>query len=187
MIYLLFFDNFYIYVHEEYWSESSHCDPGERNQTSIHEDPGSIPGIAVNCGVGHRLGLDPALLWLWYRPAAIAPIWPLAWEFRYTEGTALKRKKKKIALYIFFSFFCSFFFFVLSLFFLIRVMLVSWVGEYTLFCFLENIMWNWCYFFFKWPVEFTSKIVWTIFNYIFNLFNSYTTNQVIFFILAEFW
>ena len=30
--------------------------------------------VAVSCGVGHRRGLDPALLWLWCRPAAAAPI-----------------------------------------------------------------------------------------------------------------
>ena len=40
-------------------------------------------GIAVNCGVGHRCSSDPALLWLWCRPAAIAPIGPLAWELSY--------------------------------------------------------------------------------------------------------
>ena len=31
-------------------------------------------GIAVICGVGHRHSLDPVLLWLWRRPAAVAPI-----------------------------------------------------------------------------------------------------------------
>ena len=33
--------------------------------------------VAVSCGVGLRLGLDLALLWLWCRPAATALIWPL--------------------------------------------------------------------------------------------------------------
>ena len=32
------------------------------------------------------------LLWLWYRPAAVAPIWPLAWEPSYAAGVALKSK-----------------------------------------------------------------------------------------------
>ena len=52
-----------------------------------HEVAALIPGLAqwvkdptVNCGVGCRHGLDPELLWLWCRPAAIAPIRPLAWE-----------------------------------------------------------------------------------------------------------
>ena len=35
----------------------------------------------MSYAVGHRHGLDPALLWLWHRPAAIAPISPLTWEF----------------------------------------------------------------------------------------------------------
>ena len=34
----------------------------------------------MSCGVGHRQGLDPELLWLWRRPAATALIQPLAWE-----------------------------------------------------------------------------------------------------------
>ena len=33
--------------------------------------------IAVSCGVGHRGGLDLALLWLWRRPAAVALISPV--------------------------------------------------------------------------------------------------------------
>ena len=49
---------------------------------------GSIPGLAqwVN---------DPTLLWLWCRPAATAPIGPLAWEPPCAGGTALKRQKDK--------------------------------------------------------------------------------------------
>ena len=36
---------------------------------------------------------DPKLLWLWHWQAATALIQPLAWEFLYTVGAALKRKK----------------------------------------------------------------------------------------------
>ena len=43
----------------------------------------------MNCGVGSRLGSDPA----W--PAAIAPIQPLAWELPYAAGAALKRPHTK--------------------------------------------------------------------------------------------
>ena len=56
---------------------------------------GSGSGVAVSCGVGPRLGSDLALLWLWYRPAAIDPVLPRAWEVPYATGTALKSKKKK--------------------------------------------------------------------------------------------
>ena len=45
-------------------------------------------GVAVSCGVGCRHGSDPALLWLWRRPVATAPIGPLAWEPPYAEGAA---------------------------------------------------------------------------------------------------
>ena len=52
----------------------------------------------MSCGVGCRLGLDPALLLLWRRPVAIAPIGPLAWEPPYATGAAqeiAKRQKKE--------------------------------------------------------------------------------------------
>ena len=45
--------------------------------------------------VGRRCGLDLALLCLWCRPAAAAPIGPLAWEPPYAAGVALKKSKKK--------------------------------------------------------------------------------------------
>ena len=43
---------------------------------------------------GHRCSSDPALLWLWCRPAAIPLIGPLAWEPPYAAGTTLKTNKK---------------------------------------------------------------------------------------------
>ena len=46
-------------------------------------------------GVGRRRGSDPALQWLWCRPAAAVPIGSLAWELPYAEGAALKRQKLK--------------------------------------------------------------------------------------------
>ena len=52
-------------------------------------------GVVVSCGVGRRHGLNPVLLWLWYRLAATALIGPVAWQPPYAEGAALKRKKKK--------------------------------------------------------------------------------------------
>ena len=49
----------------------------------------------MSCGVGCRRGLDPMLLWLWCRLAAIAPIRTLAWEPPYAAGAALEKAKKK--------------------------------------------------------------------------------------------
>ena len=75
------------------------------NPTRNHEVEGSVPalaqwvndlvlsGVAVSCGVGCRRGLDTALLWLWRRPAATAPIRPLAWEPPYASGAALEKTK----------------------------------------------------------------------------------------------
>ena len=45
----------------------------------------------MSCGVGRRHGLDLMLLCLWPRPAALAPIGPLAWEPPYAVGAALKK------------------------------------------------------------------------------------------------
>ena len=52
----------------------------------------SISGLridpAASCGIGHRWGLDLALLWLLRRPAAAAPIGPLAQELPYATCAA---------------------------------------------------------------------------------------------------
>ena len=49
----------------------------------------------MSCGVGDRRGSDPALLWLWCRPAATALIRPLAQELPHATGEVVKRKRKR--------------------------------------------------------------------------------------------
>ena len=49
----------------------------------------------MSCGVGHRRGSDPVLLWLWCRTAAAAPIGPLAWEPPCAASVIPKSKNKK--------------------------------------------------------------------------------------------
>ena len=49
----------------------------------------------MSYGVGHRCGLDLALLWRWCRPEVTALIQLLAWELAYATGAALKRNFKK--------------------------------------------------------------------------------------------
>ena len=49
----------------------------------------------MSCGVGRRLGSDLALLWLWRRLAAIAPIGPLVWEPPCAAGAALEKSKRQ--------------------------------------------------------------------------------------------
>ena len=49
----------------------------------------------MRCGVNNRHGLDLAWLWLWCKQAASALIQPLAWEFPYAVGVALKKKKEE--------------------------------------------------------------------------------------------
>ena len=39
--------------------------------------------------------MDPELLWLWHRPAATAPIGPLAWEPPYATGVAPQKAKRQ--------------------------------------------------------------------------------------------
>ena len=48
----------------------------------------------MSCGAGRRCSSDLVLLWLWRRPAAVAPTQPLAWERLYAAGVPLPPQKK---------------------------------------------------------------------------------------------
>ena len=65
------------------------------NPTSIHEDVDFIDCCphSLGCGVGHKWGLDPTLLWMWCRLVDTALIQPLAWELSYAIGVALRRER----------------------------------------------------------------------------------------------
>ena len=63
--------------------------------TNIYEDMGLMPGLTpwvkdpmLPCG------LDPALLCLWPKLAAVVPIQPLAWELLHATSAALKSKNQ---------------------------------------------------------------------------------------------
>ena len=56
---------------------------------------GQGSSVPMSCGIGHRGGSGPALLWLWLWQPATAPIRPLAWKLPYAVGAALKSKEKK--------------------------------------------------------------------------------------------
>ena len=67
---------------------SSHHGSVVMNPTSIHEEVGSIPGLA-------QWVKNPKVLWLWDRPVVAALIRPLAWELPCARGVALKQPKHK--------------------------------------------------------------------------------------------
>ena len=73
--------------HKNQGSGSSPCGSAVTKPTNIHEDAGLIPGL------GQRVK-DLVLLWLWPRPATLAPIQALAWERPYATRAALKKQTK---------------------------------------------------------------------------------------------
>ena len=76
---------------------SSCCDSVIMSLTSVHEDEGLIPGHSCHelwCRSQTQLG-SGVLLWLWCRPAAAAPIGPLAWELPYAVGGVLEKTNKQ--------------------------------------------------------------------------------------------
>ena len=98
-------ENFLVATSKKYKEGVPVVDQLDKNLTSIREDAGLIPGIAVSCSVGHRCGLNMALLWLWRRLAAAAPMRCLVWELSYAACVALKKKKKKqVKLIILYAF-----------------------------------------------------------------------------------
>ena len=91
-------------LHERTPSVSSPYGASETNPTRIQLGCGLDPwpcsvgrgfSVATYRGVGCRRGLDPTLLWLWCRPAAVPWSQPLAWELPYAVGSALKSKTNK--------------------------------------------------------------------------------------------
>ena len=66
---------------------------GLRTQHSVSADAYLIPDLT-------QLDKDMVLPWLWCRLAAAAVIPPLAWEYPYAAGMALKRQKKNVNHYI---------------------------------------------------------------------------------------
>ena len=70
---------------------------------SIHEDKGSIPGLAQWMGIQHccepwcrsQLWLGSRIWWLWCRPVAVALTGSLAWELPHAGGASLKTQERR--------------------------------------------------------------------------------------------
>ena len=58
-------------------------------------------GVAVRGSVGHRLGSDPAWLWLWHRPAVAALVQPPSLGTSMCLGFGPKKRKKKLKRHVF--------------------------------------------------------------------------------------
>ena len=91
----------FLFVNLKWLVQSSHHGSMETNLLFMRMQVWSLPrsvglgaGVALSCGVGGRCALDLALGWLWCRPAATAPIWPLAWEPPHAVGAAIKDQKQ---------------------------------------------------------------------------------------------
>ena len=85
-IYLFIFQYIPVKRNQETMTRVSAVPQRIRNLTSIHENTGSIPGLA-------QWVKDTALLWLWCRPAAVGLIQPLAWDPPYAVHVHPPKKK----------------------------------------------------------------------------------------------
>ena len=83
---------------------NSCCGSAVMNPTSVYKEVDSTPGLAqwvkdlallVSCGVGHRCGSDPMLLWLWCRWVATALISTHSLRTSICPGNSPKKTKKK--------------------------------------------------------------------------------------------
>ena len=83
----------YLHRHLRIWG-CSHCGAAETHLTRNHEvwSLASLSGLRIwrcrELWCSHRHSSDPAFLWLWLwcRPAAVASIWPLVWNFHMLQG-----------------------------------------------------------------------------------------------------